>query len=70
MLPKHRHSEAHRSRQVRLGCEVMEDRVLLSPGSPTTTSQPPLLSQGLLSTTLPARSGRSPKLRGGPPNAL
>ena len=46
------HRNGYHSRLVRLGCEMLEDRVVRSrPRSPTTSSWPLLSSQGLPSTT-------------------
>ncbi len=65
MLPKHRHREAHRSRLVRLGCEVMEDRVLLSAGLPDYHFTAPALVAGSTQHNAPSSIGAFTKTPGG-----
>src|SRR5271157_3646138 len=65
MLPKHRHREAHHSRQVRLGCEVMEDRVLLSAALPDYHFTAPALVAGTTQHNAPSSIGAFTKTPGG-----
>ena len=60
-----RHREAHRSRQVRLGCEVMEDRVLMSPGLPDYHFTAPALVAGTTQHNAPSSIGAFTKAPGG-----
>ncbi len=60
-----RHREAHRSRQVRLGCEVMEDRVLMSAGLPDYHFTAPALVAGTTQHNAPSSIGAFTKTPGG-----
>src|SRR5208337_3804884 len=60
-----RHREAHRSRQVRLGCEVMEDRVLLSAALPDYHFTAPALVAGTTQHNAPSSIGAFTKTPGG-----
>ena len=60
-----RHREAHRSRQVRLGCEVMEDRVLMSAGLPDYHFTAPALVAGTTHHNAPSSIGAFAKTPGG-----
>ena len=60
-----RHREAHRSRQVRLGCEVMEDRVLISAGLPDYHFTAPALVAGTTQHNAPSSIGAFTKTPGG-----
>jgi len=59
-----RHREAHRSRQVRLGCEVMEDRVLLSAALPDYHFTAPALVAGTTQHNAPSSIGAFTKTPG------
>ena len=59
-----RHREAHRSRQVRLGCEVMEDRVLMSAGLPDYHFTAPALVAGTTQHNAPSSIGAFTKTPG------
>ena len=60
-----RHREAYRSRLVRLGCEVMEDRVLLSAGLPDYHFTAPALVAGTTQHNAPSSIGAFTKTPGG-----
>ena len=60
-----RHREAHRSRLVRLGCEVMEDRVLMSAGLPDYHFTAPALVAGTTQHNAPSSIGAFTKTPGG-----
>ena len=60
-----RHREAHRSRLVRLGCEVMEDRVLMSAGLPDYHFTAPALVAGTTQHSAPRSIGAFTKTPGG-----
>ncbi len=60
-----RHREAYRSRLVRLGCEVMEDRVLLSAALPDYHFTAPALVAGTTQHNAPSSIGAFTKTPGG-----
>ena len=60
-----RHREAYRSRLVRLGCEVMEDRVLMSAGLPDYHFTAPALVAGTTQHNAPSSIGAFTKTPGG-----
>jgi hypothetical protein len=60
-----RHREAYRSRLVRLGCEVMEDRVLLSAALPDYQFTAPALVAGTTQHNAPSSIGASTTTPGG-----
>src|SRR5208283_2575331 len=60
-----RHREAYRSRLVRLGCEVMEDRVLLSAALPDFHFTAPALVAGATQHNAPSSIGAFTKTPGG-----
>ena len=60
-----RHREAYRSRLVRLGCEVMEDRVLMSTGLPDYHFTAPALVAGTTQHGAPSSIGAFTKTPGG-----
>ena len=65
-----RHREAYRSRLVRLGCEVMEDRVLLSAALPDYHFTAPALVAGTTQHNAPSSIGAFTKTPGGTTTAV